>query len=66
MLVKEQEQKISMLVNEQEQKILTLVEEKNNLTQLLLEIQGSRAWKLVTTYRKIQAGLISTIKYRVK
>ncbi len=66
MLVKEQEQKISMLVKDQEQKISTLVKEKNNLNQLLLEIQGSRAWKLVTTYRKIQAGLISTIKYRVK
>lgn len=64
--IAEKEEEISMLVKEQEQKILTLAEEKNNLTQLLLEIQGSRAWKLVTTYRKIQAGLISTIKYRVK
>jgi len=47
---------------EQEQKILTLVEEKSNLTQMLLEIQGSRAWRLVTAYREIKTKLNSTKK----
>ncbi len=53
-------------LTDQEKKISKLVEEKNNLTQLLLEIQGSRAWKLVTAYRDIQARLLSTLKIKIK
>lgn len=52
----------AMQLAEQNQKISALTKEKNNLTQILLEIQGSRAWKLVTAYRDVQARLLSILK----
>lgn len=56
----------SMQLEEQNQKISALAKEKNNLAQILLEIQGSRAWKLVTIYRDVQARLLSILKIRIK
>ena len=41
------------------------IDEKDKSVQMLLEIQGSRAWKLVTAFREIQARLIP-VKNRIK
>ncbi len=52
-------------VADQTQEIKSLIEERNRVVQNLLEIQGSRAWKLVTAFREIQARLIPA-KTRIK
>jgi hypothetical protein len=52
-------------VTNQEQEMKSVVEERNRAVQMLLEIQGSRAWKLVTVFREIQARLIPA-KNRIK
>lgn len=50
----------------QTSRLSVMITERNALAQALSEIHNSRAWKLITAYRDLQAKFISALSYRTK